>query len=284
MIIYYGSLAYFMYIFIAISLAALLSFLLSKLPRTKQRRVLLIISLLNVAQHLLKSVIYPQYRGMGFNALSTAYNMCALLILIMPFAYLFKWKPLRDFVFLIGSAAGLGAIAVPYWHIGESAFTADVIRFIICHTLLFITSVTPLILKIHEPRFKVSFRLGIYFILGIGVIILNDILCIELGIYHGMPSGTNLEILKVANPVWSFGPPPEFSYLLDYLKPVTPSALLFSARFGGPIPILWYALPLYLGITLLSMPVLALLHPKGAKQFFFKILYLIYNPYKKNKS
>ena len=53
-------------------------------PMAVKRLVVFAIALLNTLQHLLKIYIYPQYAGESFGGRSTAYNMCALLILISP--------------------------------------------------------------------------------------------------------------------------------------------------------------------------------------------------------
>ncbi len=244
MIVNYGSPAYFLFIFMALALAFVMFLLLRRRPMRVKRRVILALMLLNVFQHLFKSVLYPHLGISGFTALSTAYNMCALLILISPIALLFKIPHLRDLVFPIGTVAGIIAIAVPYWSIGKPATDPDYIRSFICHALLFTTSVLPLLFGIHTPRRRRAWCLGLSFIGAIILILLNDAVCVLIGIYPGIPSYSNVYYaLSVINPLWSFGPPPEFAFL----RP------LFD--FFGGLPVVWYALPMYIGITLLAYPI-----------------------------
>ena len=88
MTINYFSLAHVMYILIECAIPVGLYFVLRNKAQKTKKLVVLGIMLLNVFQHLFKSLLYPQYEGFGFNALNTAYNMCALLILLSPIALL----------------------------------------------------------------------------------------------------------------------------------------------------------------------------------------------------
>ena len=258
----YFSLAHIMYIALALGFVLLLWFLLRKKDVKIQRATVLVLMLLNVIQHLFKMNIYPQYGG-GFSALCTAYNMCATLILISPIAYFSKSAILRDFVFYVGSAAGIVAILVPYWHIGMSAFTWDVYRFFICHALLFASSLLPLLFRHHKPSWRCFWRIGLCFFAAICLIIVNDIVFIALGIYQPFTFEKLYEGLVSANPCWSFGPPEAFSFLKDMAKIFSPDVFVGANPSGHIVPILWYFIPVYLGITLLAFPVCTLVDKKN---------------------
>ncbi len=246
--IYYGSAAYFIYIAAALVFCAAIYIILRGKSQKMQKYVILGMMLINVSQHLLKSFIYPQYAGLGFSAFNTAYNMCAALILISPIALIFKFRTLRDFVFYAGSVAGIIAIVIPYWHIGADALNPEAVRSFICHALLFSTSLLPLLLGLHKPSYRCFYKIGLCFILFLGIITFNDFLCIVIGIYPGLENMPPLDALYLANPVWAFGPPDNFSFVKDIAKIFSPNVWLGGSS-GRCLPILWYAIPVYLFIT-----------------------------------
>ena len=249
MTVNYGSAAYFLYLSLPLILGALIYFLIRKRPCTVQRAVLISLSFINLAQHLFKYVIYSHYEGTAFGILATAYNMCALLIILTPLAYLLPSEMLRSFVFLTGTAAGIIALAVPYWRIGEGAFTPEMIRFALCHTLLFITSLLPLALGLHAPRRKRAPLIGLLFFFGVGITVLNDV--IFLFVSNTELWGRLFSVVSEMNPVWAFGPPESFSFVTHILRPITPDIFLFGLS-GGPLPFLWYFIPVYTAITLFA--------------------------------
>ncbi len=261
----YFSLPHILYILLAAGTVVGLYFLLRKRSEKMQRAVILGIMLLNVLQHLSKLNIYPQYDG-GFNALSSAYNMCAALILASPVAYISKSKFLRDFVFYIGASAGIVAILVPYWNIGDPAFSWEIYRFLICHILLLAGSILPLLLGHHKPSWKCFSTLGLGFFAFLALIILNDIIFIYIGLYPGLEIYDNLyDALARANPVWAFVPPDDFPFVEAVAKFFAPDILVGDNATGRCAPVLWYFIPVYLAITLIALPICALCDLKNFK-------------------
>ena len=256
--IYYGSLAHILYIVAALVITALLYFLLRRKSQKIQKNVIMVIMILNVFQHLFKSFIYPQYDGLGFTALSTAYNMCATIILISPLVFVLKFNLLRDFVFYVGSVAGIIAIVLPYWSIGADAFDLEFVRSFICHTMLFATSLLPLLFGIHRPSYKCFYKLALCFISILGIIILNDTVCILFGIYPGVEGLSLGEALRAANPVWAFGPPESFSWIADGAKVFLPDSWVGENPAGRFVPVVWYIIPMYLAITAVAFPICVL--------------------------
>ena len=252
----YFSLAHIIYLFVAVALVLAFYFIFRKRSFFAQRTAVLVLLSLNVIQHLFKLEIYPIYDG-GFNALCTAYNMCALLILLSPLAHFVKFAPLRDFVYYIGTSAGIVALLVPYWNIGADAFDGEFVRFFICHALLLLSSILPLLFWHHKPSWRRFPLVGISFFLGIGVIILNDIICMKTGIYGTLTTENLYESLAIANPIWSFGPPESFAFVIDIVSVFTPGFLL-GKNGGRLVPVLWYFIPLYIGISIIAFTVFAL--------------------------
>lgn len=252
----YFSVSHIIYLLIAAGLVLALYFAFRNKSLKAQRIAVLALVLLNVFQHLFKLEIYPIYDG-GFNSLCTAYNMCALLILLSPLAHFVKFAPLSDFVYFIGTSAGVVALLIPYWNIGAPAFSGEVVRFFICHALLLASSILPLLFGHHKVSYKRFALLGLLFFLAIGIIILNDVICLKLGVYDGL-SGENLySDLKAANPIWSFGPPESFKFVIKIVDVFTPDFLLGDKTGGNLVPVMWYFIPLYLLISLLAFAVFA---------------------------
>lgn len=85
---YYGSPFYIASLAALPILAGLIYAVLRRRGKKTQRTVVLILMILNTAQHFLKPLIYPQYWGTGFSSIVSAYNMCAVLIIFSPFVLL----------------------------------------------------------------------------------------------------------------------------------------------------------------------------------------------------
>ena len=251
----YFSPAHLLYLAIAAGLVVGFYFIFRRKSFRTQRIAVLSIVLVNVIQHIFKLQIYPMYSG-GFDAICTAYNMCALLILLSPFAHFIRLAPLRDFVYYIGTSAGIVALLVPYWNVGQDAFTWEFFRFFFCHALLLLSSVLPLLFGHHKPSWRRFPFVGLAFFAGIGIIILNDIVMIKLGMY-GVLSADNLyESLLEVNPIWAFGPPEGFEFVLKIVGVFTPGFLL-GKNGGAPVPVLWYVIPYYLLISVIAFAIFA---------------------------
>lgn len=255
---YFGSPFYIGSLIFLLMLAGLTWSLLRRREKKTQRNIVLILMILNTAQHFLKPLIYPQYWGSGFSSIVSAYNMCAVLIISSPFVLLWGGKFAKNFVFFVGSVAGIAAIAVPFWYIGMdvSELGWDYARFYICHALLFITSLMPLVLKLHRPKWHEFWQVGLGFFLALGVILLNDVIFIRLGLYPGTDAADIYGSLLKMNPCGVMAPPAGLPWVADIVKVFTPDI------FWG-IPFLWYAIPLYLGISLLALGLFRLADPTG---------------------
>ncbi len=259
MLIYYGSFMYFAYILLAIGgfLGAFFA-LRNRSERTKRLTVIIIASV-NLAQHLLKGLIYPHYWGGNYSLnLSSAYNVCALLIIASPFVWAFGCKLLKNYLTYIGTIAGMIAMLVPYWFIGQSAFQSEAYRFYLCHSLLFISSLLPVFLGLVKLEWKHFWKIGLLFFSMLGIIIINDIFFIAIGHYPvSNPSDIYGSLCEI-NPCWSITAPSGFDWLVKIISAFTPAFLRGGNSAGFYVPILWYAIPMYLGITLVAFVVCVL--------------------------
>ncbi len=239
---------------------------LKKLSAEKQKLFIFIIMLVNTLQHLFKWAIYPIYWNQGFTvlSLSTAYNMCALLILLMPFALFSKSITFRDFMFIAGAFAGLVTNLVPFWHIGKrvSELGWEYVRFYFCHALLFYSGMLPLLLGFHKISYRRSYKIGFGFLISISIILLNDIIAIALGLFDYPISDLYGSLCKI-NPCMAMKPSAEFPILDKIAKVLSPDVFTGKNRTGVYVPILWYAIPAYLGFTILSFTVLAVFDRKN---------------------
>lgn len=265
----YGSPFYLLMILLMMAAVAGLFLLLRKRSERIKKAVVLSLMLLNLFQHLFKWAIYPMYRGIGFNVLSTAYNMCATLIILSPIAFLTASNFLKNFVYPVGCAAGFVAVAVPYWYIGMSVSELgwEYARFYICHALLFISSLLPLLLGLHKPSFKAVLQPGAAFLLALVIILINDIVFITLGLFQGYGHEDLYGSLLKINPCFSMGPPEEFIWLRDLSAVFTPAVFLGQSSTGLYTPILWYAIPLYIGITLVAIALFFSMDAKNLRAY-----------------
>ena len=225
---------------IPFGLLALLWFLLRGRSKTVQKAVVFALALVNFLQHMLKIYIYPQYWGESFGARSTAYNMCAFLIMASPFILLFGSELWRNFITYVGSVAGCISIFVTYW---MSEPLEEQLRFVICHALLFLTSCLPALLGIYKINWRKCWRLPFVFYGCLMVLIVNDVVTYTMGIVGDLGSTTLHEFLIRENPCWAMGAPDGYPFVEKLVGFFTP------AVFSG-VPILWYAIPLFLLMTL----------------------------------
>ena len=263
---YYGSPFYLA--MIALLFAGLIAiwYFMKKLSPDKQKLLLFIIMLVNTLQHIFKWAIYPMYWNQGFTvlSLSTAYNMCALLILVMPFALFSKSTTFRDFMFIAGAFAGFITNIVPFWHIGKkiSELGWEYVRFYFCHALLFYSGMLPMLLGMHKISYRRSYKIGFGFLISICVILLNDIIAIALGLFDYPLSDLYGSLCKI-NPCMAMKPSAEFPILDKIAKALSPAAFVGKNRTGAYVPILWYAIPAYIGFTILSFTVLSIFDRKN---------------------
>lgn len=261
---YYGSPFYIAMICLLLSVCFLLWFFIKRLSVRMQKLAVFLIMLVNLFQHLFKWAIYPIYEGQSFNALSTAYNVCALLIIMMPIAFLSGSRMLRDYIFLAGAFAGFITNIVPYWHIGipVSELGWEYARFYICHSLLFYSGMLPLLLGMHKVSYRRSPVIAVGFLLSICAILVNNVICIALGIYGNYTTAALYEALYEMNPAMCMHPNESFPILDKIASAMTPKAFLPIGNGGAYAPVLWYAIPVLVGLTLLSFVVLVLVNPK----------------------
>lgn len=216
-----------------------LCYLLRNKTKKVQKGVVFVLTLLNLLQHLLKIYIYPQYWGEPFGARSTAYNMCAFLIMASPFILLFGSELWKNFITYVGTVAGGMSLCVAYW---MAEPVEEQLRFVTCHALLLITSCLPAILGIYKINWRKCWRLPFVFCGCLMILIVNDVITYTLGIVGDVSNVTLHEFLLLENPCWAMGPPADYPI-------VGRIAGFFTPKVFSDVPILWIVIPAFLIIT-----------------------------------
>ncbi len=265
MLINYGSFMYCAYILLAIGICVGLYFLIRNRSEKTKKIVVLIIALLNFIQHVFKVWIYPQYAGNGELYLITAYNICAFLIMVSPFIILFGNSMLKNFITYVGTVAGMIAMVVPYWFIGKTAFSWEAYRFYICHALLFISSLLPALVGLHKLERRHCSKIGLLFLGVLVCVLLNNSILILTDNYPGFSPDKLFEGLSKMNPGWSMHPAESMAWVGNIIALFSPAFLMGVNPWNIYIPVLWYAIPLYAGITLLTYLVYQLIQYTSKK-------------------
>lgn len=265
---YFGSPFHLGSVVLVLGVGAACYLILKNKKKRVQKTVILLIMLLNTLQHILKFLIYPHYFGMGFTMLSTAYNVCAALILIAPVIFLWGNQFFKNSLYFIGVTAGIGTVAFPFWFfstpIGELGW--NYYRFYLCHGLLFLSCILPLLLGFHKPSYKEFWQVGIGFLLILCVILVNNVIFMSIGLNpDGMESSLYEQLLRV-NPCMMMAPKKEFLWLNKILCAFSPPVFLGDNPAGKYAPILWYAVPVYVGISLAAFMLFILLDWKKFRE------------------
>ncbi len=251
MIMSFTSPVYFLIIAVCAAICSALWFLLKNKSERTKNILLFVLALLNVLQHLLKHVIYPHLRGQGFGLTNTAYNVCAILILLTPAALLAKKGVGQQFISFVGVFGGAGAILLPVWFVGETVFQWEYLRYFICHLLLLLTSLLPILWGMRKPDWRDFWKAVPLFFVLLCAILLNDI--IVLCVQRDFTPETLYARLYELNPFGMMHPMGHFNWLDRLLVALTPSCFLPTEAHPYYTPVLWCAIPLAIGVALIAL-------------------------------
>ena len=241
---------------------------LRKKSEKVQKSVILFLAAVNIFQHFFKSALYPHLSEEGFTLTSTAYNVCACMILLTPIAVFSKSRGLKTFCMCVGACSGFFALMYPVWFLGMdvSKLGWGYVRFWVCHSLLFLTSALYLVLGLHKISYRDFWKMGFYFLLVLCVILLNDILCVVAGLFPGWSTENLYDALKTSNPFSLMGPREGYDSITSVITVLSPSVFLTNNPAHTYVPILWYAVPLYLVISLAAFGVLGFVDRKSLQR------------------
>ncbi len=245
---------YFLCLALSVGFIVALFFAFRKCSLRVKKVVLLVLMLLNIAQHLLKSVVWPHYFSGGFVFAyhNTAYNICASLILVSPFVLLFGGQKLKDSLVYVGTAGPLLAIVVPFWFDGQPLWQWEVLRFYVCHVLLVATSILPALWGVTKISYKSFLFVPLFFFGLLILIVFNFLVCASLGLVAGKDD--LFKALYDLNPCWVMhpAPPAGFAWVQTALERFTPSVFL-ATETRPYTPLLWYFIPMYLLMAILAL-------------------------------
>ncbi len=231
--------------------------------------VILVLIGLNIVQHFFKQFVWKNEWGKPFGSINTAYNMCAAMILLSPFAYLCGCRSLKDFWACAGTASGLVPIVLPMRFLGETMFQWEFFRSFTCHALLTASCSLPLLWGEARPRRREIPLYGLYFLAALFLVYANN--CVFYLLFEGSTKETLYDDLFAYNPMQIMGPEWYFPQWILRLVP----AFLLTAANGHPIPVLWYAHLLYPAIFAVGVLV---------APFFDRDMWECFLPRKKRKN
>lgn len=262
MIINYGSFAYILMLIAAGGVVAGIYFPLKNRTMRAKKIAVAVLVLLNLFQHLAKSIVWPHLYGQGFTNANTAYNMCAFLIIISPIVLFFGSELWRNYLAVLGTVAGAVAMLVPFWFIGKTLLSWEAARFYCCHILLFASSLLPALFGIYRIRLKNFWKIGFLYFLSLIIITFNNI---AWNVIVGNTSDL-FGTLYAANVCFMMHPPEQFPFLGKIFAALTP-AIFSGTETSPPVPILYMAIPMYLFITVVCFGLFIGFDGEGRRNF-----------------
>lgn len=247
MIIYYFNYVYILTLLAAAALIAALYFSLRNRSALAKEIALSVLMGLNITQHFFKFFFWPHMWGAGFGLVNTAYNVCAILIIASPFVFVSKNDVLKQFITYVGTIGPGLTLCIPYWFIGNTILDWEFLRFWTCHTLLVATSLLPALWGIVKFKYRDGWKFGFVFLAMQLLILLND--TVFLLVLGGATKETLYEALLAQNPLMIIAPSEGAQSFKIFFEILSPHFLL-ETKTHPYIPILWYAIPMYLYISL----------------------------------
>lgn len=222
-----------------------------------------LITLLNLFIHLFKLFLFPHYSPTAESAyMCTAYTTCALIIITSPFIFIGKNDALKDFLFIVGGAAGIFALIFPHSVISASnagnLSPWEIVRYYLNHYLIIASSILPVALKLHRLNYRNFIKLPIIFLLYHITVFANDAVLICAGYMGEYGSDTLYEGLCFWNPSRSVlltdTSPLVLSVMNGFINALTPKIFLTDINGESFLwPILYYTPALSVGIMILEI-------------------------------
>ena len=146
--------------------------------------------------------------------------------------------------------------------IKEGCWCRSILRFIL-HVLLHLSAVLPLLWGHHRPRFREYWQIGLGLLGALCVVLLNNTIFILLGFHPTVAPDRLYEGLVERGACAMMGPPASMPWLGTIAKFFTLPMFVGENPAGRYAPILWYAVPLYLVVTALTVVVFAVMEKRA---------------------
>ena len=248
MILRYFNYTHILTLLAAALFVAVLYFALRNRSAFAKEVTLYILMGFNVTQHFYKSLFWPHLWGTKFGIINTAYNVCAITILATPFVFVGKNSLLKQFVSYVGTIGPVLTLLTPYWFIGTTIFQWEYVRSWTCHTLLIATSLLPALWGMIKFDYRDGWKFGLLFLAMQSFILTNDVMFLLA--FGDATTETLYSALLAQNPLWMISPKGSegVKKIFEALSP----AIFLETETHPYIPILWYAIPAYLFITIIG--------------------------------
>ena len=244
----YFNFYYFLYILFAFGLVIGLYLLLRNKSRRTCNIVLFCILFLSFTVHFLK-LTHESYQVWMPHAIRTATpeNICAVSVLLFPWFFLSKSKILKDYMFYMGVASGIGATIIPIDAIGQNAFDFETVRYYLSHIVICAVPLLMVLLKLHTLDYKRILKVPFFTYFVLCIILVNEIILTGAGFVHI----SHLYSYQVRNSSLIFGPLPEVEFIGVLFTALTPELFLtvpIGANAGEVYywPIIWLVIPFYI--------------------------------------
>jgi len=191
---------------------------------------------------------------------STPENLCALLILLAPFIFMWGGKHFKDYFFIVGTLSGLAVFFFPTEALNRPLDNAEslleVSRFYLCHAPLVICPILMVGEGFHQLDYHRLLVVPLIFLGFETVIFINEILLKLSGLVN--MDWVDLFSRNFRNGALVFGPPSSLDRFLGWLYVLIPPFLKYQSPSGilAFVPVLWLIVPLYLFGLPLGMAVL----------------------------
>lgn len=224
------------------------------------RKFILTILWTNFALHFLKQ-LNPSYLADFPYSLkrSTPENLCALLIMVSPF--IFMWGPAwsKDYMFFIGIISGIGVYLNPTGALNipleDANNLLEALRFYLCHAPLVVCSVLMVSSGFHQLNYHRIWAIAATFMAFQTLLFLNE-LFLKLSGFIDM-DWVSFFSRNVRNGGLTFGPYPMMdSFLGGLYKVLIPPFFMFTGENGALtfVPVLWMLGPIIvIGIPLMFL-------------------------------
>jgi uncharacterized membrane protein len=273
---------YFSYIFIAIAITLLsVKFLKNKSDKYRYWFIFSLI-MINFIIHFLKVFIYPYTLVDHVWTKVTFENVSATTVLLFPLLFFVKNKTLKDYMVMVGMAAGILTFVAPLdtmstifngsIEIGpRSAYMLENIRFYFAHYIMFLVPFLMMHFKMHELSIKRAYRAPFMLLLILVLILINEVI---LTIINVLPKEHLFDPTK-RNPSVIFGPKEQFSGLGIMIGIFVPSFMMLTHpiyEFTFYVPVLWLIIPVMIYGGLISLT-FCFIYDKEETKLFFKHIF-----------
>lgn len=249
-VVKYFNFYYFMYPTLAAGLFALLYFILRKCSKKAVYWTLFGMLAFNLALHFAKLAFTPYRQDLPYTVRKITFeNICAVSTMLFPFFYVSKNNTARDYMYYLGVLSGVLASFVPTEALGKFPFAFDVIRFYVCHSLLWIVPLLMVLLGEHKLDYRRILRAPTMFLCVECLILVNEVIVMATGLAEG-----SLELLlspDYRNSSFIFGVTQQFMPVAGPVLALVPRFLKVHPITGEPMfwPVLWMVIPVYVYFT-----------------------------------